>query len=659
MATDAQKSAEIASPFDGLYFDIDEERAAPVRHRYVHGGFTSGATRFSLYLPPAADYRGRFFQYITPVPLSEHLSQEGSGEEDKISFAVESGAILVEGNSGGPATDDPTNGAFRANAAIAGAARSFAEKAYGPHQTYGYAFGGSGGAFRTIAGAENTSGVWDGFVPYVVGSPMALPNLFTIRLHAARVLRDALPGIVDALEPGGNGDPYAGLTDEQAGALLEASRMGFPQRSWFAHRTMGMHAFAVIYPILRMVDPSYFEEFWTLPGYLGSDPDSSVHRDRLIATAQIEALLSAAQLDALKLGTGPHPGASTGGADDGWMGEGAGEVPAAVRLTGAANAEESELILASGARLVVLHVRGGIAVLGPADDELLRSLRIGDEVVLDNSGLLAAQTYHRHQMPDNSFAVWDQFRRADGSPIYPQRPRLLGPMLSLGATGALQTGRWNGKMIIVESLLDREAFPWQADWYRHLVERNLGELTDSRLRVWMVDNALHGDFEQQEHPDHTVSYLGVLHEALRQLAAWVEDDEDPAPSTRYAVADGAVTVPVAALDRGGVQPTIELTVDGSDRAHVSVGDTVLLRASAETPGIGKIMALEWDTAGSGVFELEPTVPGTRSNASRAVIFDAPGTYFPTVRVVSHSSSTQLGQFARLQNIARARVVVSE
>ena len=72
----------------------------------------------------------------------------------------------------------------------------------------------------------------------------------------------------------------------------------------------------------------------------------------------------------------------------------------------------------------------------------------------------------------------------------------------------MQTGRFEGKMIVVESLLDREAFPWQADWYRSRVHEHLGDATDDHFRLWFVDNALHGDSEIQESPTHTVSYLG-------------------------------------------------------------------------------------------------------------------------------------------------------
>ena len=37
--------------------------------------------------------------------------------------------------------------------------------------------------------------------------------------------------------------------------------------------------------------------------------------------------------------------------------------------------------------------------------------------------------------------------------------------------------------------------------------------------LWYVDNAIHADEENQEDAAHTVSYLGVLHQALRNLAA--------------------------------------------------------------------------------------------------------------------------------------------
>ena len=73
-------------------------------------------------------------------------------------------------------------------------------------------------------------------------------------------------------------------------------------------------------------------------------------------------------------------------------------------------------------------------------------LQPGDTVRVDNSGYLAAETYHRHQVPeDGDFAVWDQFRDADGAPRFPQRPLLLGPLFAAAAAGTVQTGRSRGR----------------------------------------------------------------------------------------------------------------------------------------------------------------------------------------------------------------------
>ena len=83
-------------------------------------------------------------------------------------------------------------------------------------------------------------------------------------------------------------------------------------------------------------------------------------------------------------------------------------------------------------------------------------------MVLDTFDFLAAQSYHRHQVPTPDFYVWDQFRGIDGKPLEPQRKMLIGPVVT--GAGSVQSGRFKVKMIIVESLTDQHAFPWQADW---------------------------------------------------------------------------------------------------------------------------------------------------------------------------------------------------
>ena len=77
---------------------------------------------------------------------------------------------------------------------------------------------------------------------------------------------------------------YAGLDDEQRAALDEVTRMGFPPRAWFAHDRVALSytgVFAAIFGILAMGDPTYFEDFWTVPGYLGADPPASLLAARI------------------------------------------------------------------------------------------------------------------------------------------------------------------------------------------------------------------------------------------------------------------------------------------------------------------------------------------------------------------------------------------
>lgn len=677
-ATAAPSSGLNDPLFSQPYIDVDEWRDAPVRHRYVHGGFKGTETRFSYYFPPKEKYQGRFFQYITPVPDSEYLSQNGKGEEDKIGFAVASGAYLIETNGGGPAgalmpgMADQTIGGYRANAAAAQYSRLVAQKFFGGGRPYGYAFGGSGGAFRTIGGFEKTTGVWDGVVPFVMGSPIAIPNLFSVRMHAMRILHDKFPQIVDATDVGGSGDMYAGLNEEEREALREVTRMGFPPPSWFGYKTMGVHAFSVLYPGIVMADPSYFTDFWTVPGYLGANPPPSLVKARLQYPSTIKAAIPAGEAADRGLPVARMPGQSRGTADKAWqaMQEQAAKLPAAFQLAGTppdVNFLGGDLVILSGAaagKTVQLRaIQGDMVVLSAPDAKVVGLIQPGDQVRVDNSNFLAAQTYHRHQVPSRDFYVWDQFLRPDGQPIYPQRRMLLGPLFAANAAGGpSQSGKFQGKMILVESLWDREAFPWQADWYLKRVQANLGDKFDDNFRVWFTDRALHGDSsQQQEDPTRTVSYLGVLHQALRDLSAWVEKGVAPPQSTAYQIDDGQVVVPPTAAARRAVQPVVQVRANGQTRADVRVGQPVTLTAEAEVPpGTGVIVAAAWDLDGAGKFPVAEPLPKPaqpRLAVTRTQTFDKPGTYFPTLRVAAQRKADGT-PFAHLQNLGRVRVVVT-
>lgn len=667
--------------FSDPFIDVDEWRNKPVRHRYIHGGFKGTETRFSLYFPPEAKYEGRFYQYITPFPDSENLSQGAEGESDKIGFSIASGAYFIETNGGGridltnPRASDPTIGAYRANAASAQFSRVVAMELYGRGRPYGYTFGGSGGAYRTVGGIENTEGVWDGAVPYVMGSPMAIPNVFCVRMHAMRILKDKFPQIVDALEPGGSGDMYAGLNEEERAALEEVSNMGFPPKAWYGYKQMGIHGFLVLYQGVVMADQAYFtEDFWHKPGYLGYNPPKSLIDARIQKVSRIKATI--AYEDAVKLGLSePLSGADRGSADKAWKNTGdTGEKPEAYQLEDVLPEVVfmgGDLIIKSGdavgATLQITEVIGDKVVLAPTNPlHILAKIRAGDEVQVDNSNFLAVQTYHRHQVPGKEYYVWNQFRDQDGNPKYPQRPMLLGPMFTMGAAGSVPTGKFKGKMILLGSLWDREAFPWQCDWYRERVIENLGDNADNHFRLWYTDHAIHGDVASQlDDPNHAVSYLGVLQQALRDLSAWVEKDIKPPASTNYKIADGQVLIPSTATERKGIQPVVKLSIDGCKRADVCAGESVAFNAVIEVPeNTGTIVSAAWDFDGTGHYknivdlkEARVSNNGSRMEFTTTFTFTSKGTYFPVLRVASQRVGNPDTPFARIQNLDRVRVVV--
>ncbi|MGP9746573.1 hypothetical protein [Brachybacterium sp. AOP29-B2-41] len=648
--------------FSAPFVDIDEERTSPWPHRYVHGGFLGTDTRFSYYLPDSDAYEGRFFQHATPTPQSELLAQHPAPGEDKVGFALASGAYFVETNGGGPEAAAPTVGedqsvgAFRANAAAARFSRVVASAIYGAHRPYGYLYGGSGGGYRTIGSSENTTDVWDGFVPYVIGSPLAIPNMFTVRMQAQRVLRDALPRIVDAYDAGGDPDSLE-LTAQERDAFDEVTRMGFPPRSWFGWRTMGMHAFSALFPGLMAADPSYVGDFWSTPGYRGADPASPERADRVqLETTLAELLLAPAT---------PSEQANIGGVDEAFRQHGTdGEEILGLRLAdrpeGWLQGAELTVTSAQDGTTRVLRlagVDGDIALLEPGQDT--QPLAVGDAAILDNGSFLAFQSYHRHQVPPEGYPAWEQFRDEAGDPLFPQRPFLLGPSFTANAAGTIPTGRISGRMIVVSCLLDREAFPWQADWYRGEVEKHLGNDAEDRFRLWYVDHGLHGDTAEQDFPTRTVPYLGALETALRRLAAWVERGEDPGHSTTYEIEEAQVVVPDSAGRRRGIQPVVALTANGRERTEVSVGERVLLSMQASTPpGAGSIVSIAWDDDGDGELGDETVVaPAVSHREQRMVTFGAPGTYIVAVRATAQTAGEAEDPFARLSGLARARIVV--
>ena len=119
--------------------------------------------------------------------------------------------------------------------------------------------------------------------------------------------------------------------------------------------------------------------------------------------------------------------------------------------------------------LMVLDANANLVTCGGnSDPDVIDAISTGDRVRIDNSEYLALQLHHRHQVPDDpDYYGWDQFRHGNGGgPTYPQRDVLVGPIGAFNASGSVSTGGFHGRMILVESVLDQDAFAWSADWYR-------------------------------------------------------------------------------------------------------------------------------------------------------------------------------------------------
>jgi hypothetical protein len=655
--------------FTQPFVDVDEWRDKPVRHRYVHGGFKGTDALFSMYFPPKEQYHGRFFQPIGAISGNENSAQQASPltsvtqENSTIGFAVASGGYLVESNLGSknmyPLPDHTIEG-YRTSAAVAKYSRVLAAQMYGPGRIYGYAYGGSGGGFKTVSLAENTTGVWDGVVPYVLPSPMA-SNVFSVQAHAYRILKEKFPAIVDAIDPGGSGDMYAGLNKEEHDALLEATRMGLPPRTWFMYQRLGYGPLAVLIDDWVRWDPGYFEDFWKVPGYLGANPTESLKRAHV---QQQTAITKIVMSDEARKSGMPLPMAA-------WAGN---PVPAAFQLQNLPQGDlkGASLILKSGAaagtRISVASVVNDLVAIGIGADAFksVYNIKVGDQVMVDNSIYLAAQTHHRHQVPprEENFYVFDQFRGPDGKPIYPQRAVSTSKLMAEQGAGSSESGKFGGKMIVVETLVDEYASPWNADWYRWKVKQTLGSHIDDSFRLYYIDNAMHGALPYTKADGIRISgYLGALQQALRDVSAWVEKGVPPPTNTTYKVVDGQIEVPAKAAERRGIQPVVALTANGGARAEVAVGKSVEFTGVVEVPaGTGKVVGADWDFEGTGDYPVAGQISLTDASGARATVkttysFSKPGTYFPVLRVASQREGDSKTAYARVLNLARVRVVV--
>ena len=656
--------------FGAPFVDVDEARDEPVPHRYVHGGFDGTATRFSICFPER--YERRFFHYLQGgFGGSEHLATAGMTEFAGVAFAASRGGYLVESNQGHVGAEpcpkagvDVTVYAYRASAESARFARHLANAIYGEPPAHGYVFGGSGGGYRTIVCMERTEDpVWDAGVASVVGSENTL-HKYAAMNNARRLLGSRFDAVVDAVEPGGSGDPFAGLTTAQRESLADLYACGFPrgaERSVAEGFNAGVFLWTWQADLLVERHAEYFDAFWTQVGHAGADGaiDDAV-LDVKTTVSRAVTPDEAAQYPISGFGrmllTAP-PDKQVGIV---LAGEPLDDVDGA-RITITSGA-------AAGRQLYCVTSADGLLVgssMGEAQTLLFDGVEPGDEVHIDNRDFLAYCYSYRHH-PGTAAEV--ARLAVDGRPVYPQHEWLDMAATSSPVFGGLETtGQPRRPLFLVQHTHDSSGWPSGGTGYADDVRAVAGSSRDERFRFWWLEHAEHvpaGSIPARARPvpiTRLIDFGGAHEAALDAMVAWIEGGVTPPPSTAYTLdpQDQALLLRGTAGDRLGLQPVAVATADGAARADVRVGDAVMFAVDcAAPPDAGAIVEIAWDFDGSGAWpEVHRPLPAASIRHEVSHTFTEPGTYFVAARVVSHLAGDPDDPFARVTNLARCRVVV--
>jgi hypothetical protein len=675
--------------FGAPYIDVDDWRELQAPHRHVHGGFEGTDTRFTFYFPSTDTYAGRMYQ---PLEGANAGHEDSFGNEHGnllggLPMIVRLGGYMVESNMGhiGDVFDpkaglDPTIYGFRAAAETARFSKFVAAQIYGEAPHHSYVWGGSGGARRSPLCLQYAPGVWDAALPFMGDANVAEHGDFRLlrtqggnfacMFNVQRLLGDKLLDVVDAMAPGGSGNPFDGLDFHQREELSNLYRLGYPRGDeWVIGQPSG-----TIWLWCSMADrltsdyPAYFDSFWTKPGYIGHDAPEQLSKDLVHRTTTITRVLTARDFQENPEFRAPkyqrlRPSAvmlaGTRGLD----------LPIAIEVgdvDGYQMGMGVKLVSgkAAGRQLFTMYFAGGVLLCdgaGEASNERFTDVAVGDEVELDNRAFLAWCYSYRHHVLD--FEEW-QFLRVDGQDVHIQHEiPTASPFM-----GVHYSGQYEGKLMWVHHTHDASLWPPQGIAYRNAVLKAQGpEGLADNFRLRWTENAEHVSAEfvpsapGRKSNTWLIDYRPVIEQCLVDLADWVENGVEPAP-TNFTYNDGRITLPDTAEERGGIQPVVRVSANGAIRAEVKPGEQFSLEVHAEAPpGSGTIVSVEWDFDGSGSYPYrQPEVDGTTAEVTLATThsFDAPGTYFVTALVHSRRDGDVDATDRRIPNLASARVVVT-
>jgi hypothetical protein len=476
--------------------------------------------------------------------------------------------------------------------------------------------------------------------------------------------------VVDAMQPGGSGNPFEGLNTHQREELASLYRLGYPRGDeWVIGQPSGtIWLWASMAERLASEYPEYFEAFWIKPGHVGYDSPQLVAGDLIDSSATVSRVLTAQEFmddpqfqhaEYSRIRASAVMLAGTRGFD----------LPIAVEIDGVSGYKLGMGVRlstgkAAGRQLYCTYHVGDIVLCdgaGEASNLRFTDVLPGDEVRLDNHAFLAyCYSYRHHLQPVPEY----EFLKVDGRPIFDQHEQVeMSPFM-----GTVHTGRFEGKLMWVHHTHDASLWPPQGLGMKNNVERERGsEGAKEYFRLRWTENSEHVPVafvpSQPDRAANTwlIDYWPIIEQSLVDLARWVEEGIEPA-GTVFDFADGKVTLPPTAAERGGIQPVVHVTANGALRAEARVGEPVDLVVHAEAPpNAGTIISAAWDFDGSGTYPFQHDgISGTQADITLTSThaWDKPGTYFATCLVHSHTDGDVSTTLRRLPNLASARVIVT-
>jgi hypothetical protein len=672
--------APVDPAFGAPFVDIDEQRQYPRPHRFVHGGFEGTQTLFSFYFPDSGNYDGRFVHFVEGGMGGNEVSLATTQDGPSVSMWAflydltfdDMAGYLVESNQGyrrfaGEFAERAVL-PWQASAESARFSRHVAAQVYDRAPHHGYVGGMGGGGMAAMACFENAPDVYDGCTPQVMPSPEATPWTAQARAQlfiGAEKMRD----VIDAMEPGGSGDPYTTLNATQREALADMYRAGYPrgaenQLSPFKHLAFG-------YVAVEALDPSYFEDFWKVEGYAGADNPGKFAPYLINRRAVVQRVLPIVEV--------MEP------ATFAWYATLSPDLPFGLEL----DVDDPHALYganivvtsgeATGRDLLINSTARGISALSERTPEMMQGVRPGDDVEIDNRNWIAFVHYFLYTARASKLLRELTGREVlrsrrpfttDGHFVHPQRPDVtpIGPM-----SGGLK-GEFAGKMVAIISTKDVFTWPVQIE-FREIYAARYGDSLADRFRFYWAENGAISP------PQMAVGFnvgggdlrvwdtrlIDFQHSMGRQawsyLRAWVEDGVAPPASTASEFSpENALLFPASAQERAGIQPVVHLTVSGGGkRAEVGVGENVSFEGTIEAPpGAGGIVVAEWDFDHTAEYRLKDaqadgTVTSIRVEAEH--VFDTPGTWFVALRGGIHPAGLD-GAGMPVHNLDRVRVVVS-